>query len=165
MKKTNVSKEQGFTLIEILVVIGIIAVLAAIVLVAINPALRFAQAQNNQRSSNLTAILDAAGQYIVDNQGDASGLGLPTTESDITEALCDELVNDYLAGMPTDPDGDLGGATVTCADITATETTGYTIFEDNGRITVCAPEAEFETAIQDDPDTPVVEPAKICVSR
>ena len=35
MQKTN---QKGFTLIEILIVIGIIAILATIVIVAINPA-------------------------------------------------------------------------------------------------------------------------------
>ena len=45
------SKKKGFTLIEILVVIGIMAVLATIVIIAINPAKQFAQARNADRTA------------------------------------------------------------------------------------------------------------------
>ena len=49
----GVFNKKGFTLIEILVVIGIIAILAAIVVVAVNPARQFAEARNSQRQSNV----------------------------------------------------------------------------------------------------------------
>src|SRR3954471_22183018 len=67
--KKNIKKNQGFTLIEILVVIGIIAILAAIVIIAINPARQFAQANNTQRTSDVSQILNAIGQNIADNKG------------------------------------------------------------------------------------------------
>ena len=66
---SKVTKARGFTLIEILVVIGLIAILAAIVLIAINPARQFAQARNSQRESNVNTILNAIGQRIADNKG------------------------------------------------------------------------------------------------
>lgn len=56
-------KYSGFTLIEILVVVGLIAILAAITIVAINPAKNFEQTRDAQRSSDVTAILNAITQF------------------------------------------------------------------------------------------------------
>lgn len=135
------NKNKGFTLIEILVVIGIIAILAAIVIIAINPAKQFAQARNTQRESNVNAILNAVSQNIVDNKGVAlsaatcSGIGnapdateryIGTGGGTMVDLTC--LVPTYIpSAIPFDP------ASGTAAD------TQYTIAYSNSRYTVCAP--------------------------
>lgn len=134
---------KGFTLIEILVVIGIIAVLAGIVLVAINPARQFRLANDSQRTSNLNTVLNAIGQRLVDNRGQFPATGgcdaLPTATSSIisggttgsNQVNLSCLVPTYLPALPVDPTGASG------AD------TGYDIIQDgNGRITVIAPETQ-----------------------
>jgi prepilin-type N-terminal cleavage/methylation domain-containing protein len=75
MKKIR-SHNKGFTLIEILVVIGMIAILATIVIIAINPGRQFAQGRDTQRTANLNTILNAIGQRIADNKGKFDGLGI-----------------------------------------------------------------------------------------
>lgn len=129
---------KGFTLIEILVVIGIIAILATIVLIAINPARQFRQARDTQRTSNVNAILNAIGQYISDNKGKlpADIDALPATKEAISNTvanICADLMPKYIPSLPVDPDN---GSPVT--DCT-TYDTGYRINVDaNGRVTISA---------------------------
>ncbi len=70
---------QGFTLIELIVVIGIIAILAAIVIVAVNPARQFASARNTARSNDTLAIVDAIYQESADSSTGAFNAALTGT--------------------------------------------------------------------------------------
>lgn len=66
MQKIN---RHGFTLIELIIVIAIIALLAAATFVAVDPAKRIGDANNAQRWADVTAIADAWQKYTVDNSG------------------------------------------------------------------------------------------------
>jgi len=147
--------KKGFTLIEVLIVIGIVAILASIVIIAINPARQFAQARNTQRRNDVLAILNSVHQRMTDNKGifneGATCDALPSVESIITNTvadgnvnLCACLVETYMAEMPYDPSDSLADYT-SCADYYS----GYTIIEDavTGRVTVSASSAELEETI------------------
>jgi len=51
--------QNSFTLIELLIVIAILGILAAAVLVTVNPSKRAAQARDAQRKNDISAIANA----------------------------------------------------------------------------------------------------------
>ncbi len=59
--------KKGFTLIELIIVIAVIALLAAATFVAVDPAKRIGQARDAQRWQDVTAIADAIKMYMADN--------------------------------------------------------------------------------------------------
>lgn len=162
MKKLK--KNKGFTLIEILVVIGIIALLATIVLIAINPAKQFAQARNTQRTSNVNTILNAIGQRMADNAGVFEGTfgtsnhcdQLPTSATAVTTTMGTSalgnssgdlgcLVPTYIPALPVDPTWVLGADTL--YDVVINEDCDGNAAP--GRVAVSAPLAVLESAIPD----------------
>jgi type IV pilus assembly protein PilA len=68
---------RGFTLVELMVVIGILALLLSITLVAINPSRQFAKANNSKRQNDIVQLSDAIYQNITQNKGIFSSGGSP----------------------------------------------------------------------------------------
>lgn len=142
--------KKGFTLVEVLLVVVILAILAGIVLVAINPARQVSQSNDTQRAADVNAILNAVSQYTVDNRG-----ALPTEIGTATDGaaflasgtgstdLCTYLVPTYVAELPIDPTA-AGTSYTDCTSYS----TAYKVYKDaNNRVTVTAPSAEIQTSI------------------
>ena len=137
--------QKGFTLIEILLVVAILAILAGLVILAINPQKQLLDARNAQRKADVSTILSAVYQYSIDNKGVMPGSNVPTAPTAAME-ICTATVSltcttatladlsslisaeKYLTAIPVDPAGNV------------TNGAGYTIQKTaNGRITVSAP--------------------------
>ncbi|HEY5588488.1 MAG TPA: prepilin-type N-terminal cleavage/methylation domain-containing protein [Candidatus Paceibacterota bacterium] len=141
MKKIQANK--GFTLIEILLVVAAIAILAGIVILAINPNKQLGETRNAQRRADVTTILNAVYQYSIDTGT------LPATITTVLTDIC-KVGGDcitpvpdyidlgvlytsekYLTSIPFDP------------NTSTVDTTGYKILKTaNNRVTVSAPGAE-----------------------
>ncbi len=156
---------KGFTLVELLIVIGVIAILAAFAFVALNPLARFQDARNAQRWTDVNAILAAIKLDQIDNGGTymsdiidltdelyyqvGNGSACLDTCSNLTVILQDacidlaELVDEgYLAGVPIDPSDTNAGTD---------ETRYYISKHANGSLTVgsCSEELGSNSAIPD----------------
>ena len=142
MKKTaRALKHNGFTLIELVLSIAIISILAIVVLAAIKPAQRLADARDARRAQDISQLLSGIHQCVIDKKDSltmSACLGSPTvgntyeivSAAGITsgcQAKCvnatsdssclrlDATLTDYFVNLPKDPGG------------VATNHTGYAI--------------------------------------
>ncbi|KKP89603.1 MAG: hypothetical protein UR94_C0034G0004 [Parcubacteria group bacterium GW2011_GWA2_36_10] len=157
----------GFTLIELIIVIAVIALLAATTFVAVDPAKRIGMARDAQRWQDVTAIADAIQQYIADNNGTFPSstdslitagnyfylMGIGTSngagfDGDLCQnhtdvepgfgVLLSNLVPTYLPTMPVDPIGTQNSGV----------TIGYYFMKSSaGRVTIgVCEESDYATA-------------------
>ena len=139
---------------EVLLVVAIIAILAGIVILALNPSKQLGDARNAQRRADVNTLLNAVYQYAIDSNGalpasivSGTACGVSTQEICRTGGTCTGLTNldtylasstaKYLVSMPIDPSS------------TSTNGTSYQIFKNSttNRVTVCSPNAENSVTI------------------
>lgn len=144
--------QKGFTLLEILLVIAAIGILAAIVIVAINPNRQLAQARDAERSGEVNALYKSFEQFLLENGqypseieslsgGDAveicaPGIDIVSCQSDGLVYVESDLVPTFLASIPIDPSVSSGNGT------------GYYVYRGtNGAVSVSAWNVEEESAL------------------
>lgn len=136
---------NGFTIIELALVMGVLFTLLTIVIIVIDPAKQIGRANNTQRLSDASVILNAVGAYASDNKGMLPG-GITTSVATISASgadICSTLVPKYLPSLPVDPSFNLSDIT-TCTNYNS----GYTIVKDsNSRVTVAAPLQQYGEVI------------------
>jgi len=151
-------KKKAFTLIELLIVIAIIAILAAIVFVALDPLSRFQDARNSRRWADANALLSAIHIQQIDSGGNLLAAITSTTAGQVymigtattscntgctlivaTSTNCVDLTGlvsgGYLGSLPISPNG-VGSWT--------SAITGYTLSRNStmGGVTIKACEGE-----------------------
>jgi type II secretory pathway pseudopilin PulG len=97
--------KKAFTVIELLIVIGIIMLLAAGLFVSVNPAVKLAEARDNQRETHLHAINRAVKEKIAKDgwEGCPALPETPTTISSSGYNLYDCIYPEYLSTPVYDP--------------------------------------------------------------
>lgn len=115
-------RRQGFTLPEVLIVVGILAILAFIAIVAIDPAKRFQEARDSRRLTDVQSMVGALQQYTIDHKGELPAdldtrekqIGTGKTECSLRTSNCTverdddcidltDVLEPYLHGVPEDP--------------------------------------------------------------
>lgn len=95
----NKNNKEGFTMVEILITIGILIILTSAVIIAVNPSEKLLSARNSQRTAHVEAVYGAISHYFFQN--DLFPSCVTTGATDIFS--CTELVSDYLFELPVDP--------------------------------------------------------------
>jgi prepilin-type N-terminal cleavage/methylation domain-containing protein len=135
----NSKKNQGFTLLELLIVIAIIAILSVILVLVLDPSETLKKSRDSQRMSDLSTIKTALGLYSTSVSapfmaGAASNAGCKgSTSSDSAYAASDKIYYSYPSDGVAITDATLdagtgsvpGAGQVTNANLALTDGTGW----------------------------------------
>jgi prepilin-type N-terminal cleavage/methylation domain-containing protein len=144
---------NGFTLLELLIVIAIIGVMSTVLMMVINPAKQLAKARDSERKSDIYAIVSAIDRYATEHSGTLPDTdGDPDTNNFPTSPVCigggspcfdlansgeigETIVPEYMYEIPYDPK--TGDAT----------DTGYDVYVDSNGYIHASATGEVETSI------------------
>ena len=114
--------KKGFTLLELLIVIGILAILSTTIILVINPAQLLKKARDSQRISDLNTMKTAIAYYITETSSPSIGsLFSAQTYSDLAAVKCHSTATvapavTYTTGgsgwIPINFDGMAGGSPI-----------------------------------------------------
>jgi len=115
--------KKGFTLLELLIVIGILAILSTTIVIVINPAQLLKKARDSQRISDLNTMKTAIAYYITEETGTLSigSLYSAQTYADLAGVKCHAsatvapavtFLTDSTGWIPIDFDGLSGGSPI-----------------------------------------------------
>lgn len=109
--------KKAFSLMEILIVIGIILILATGIMVSVNPGIQFAQGRDANRQTDINNLFNSLMEYKLVNDGYWEDVTLPQEMTEICNtnlenADCSDLIDisvivdqDYISKIPVDPQG------------------------------------------------------------
>jgi prepilin-type N-terminal cleavage/methylation domain-containing protein len=102
----NNSPKQGFTLLELLLVIAIIAILAGLIIFNLNPAQRLQDTNDSRVRSDVESIANAISLYVIDRGGVFASLNIATTQESLGPATSFSrwiVGGGYIQTIPTAP--------------------------------------------------------------
>ncbi len=118
LTKKTMKTKKGFTLLELLIVIGILAILSTTVVLVINPAQLLKKARDSQRISDLNTMKTAIAYYVTETPSPSIGT-VSNTFSDVATASCfgaasgtQALTTAGLGWIPIDFNGMTGGSPI-----------------------------------------------------
>lgn len=108
----NRKNNFGFTLLEMVVLVGILVVLLSILFITLNPSRQYQLANEDAAKRNISSLRFALEKWLENNDNDAAklnyGNGIPSEKAFIGSSggevnPCPDIVPDYIDIMPTDP--------------------------------------------------------------
>ncbi len=92
----NKSLKKGFTLVELLIVVAILAVLSTATVIILNPAQILQETRDTQRMNDLNTVNSALALYLANTASPTLGGGWRCTNSNVTTGPCAGAVSNAI---------------------------------------------------------------------